>query len=124
MLGKYMCTDRLRPKALSPTILSQWASDNAMCQGRPAKTAWGSDMGEVYWQSGDLLTGSCHYDHVFHEHLLGTSCVLGSGVTKTNTALGRCSVWLGGQTGKQLNNRIGMITEALMRNLKNSTEEV
>lgn len=92
-----------------------------MSQRRLAENAWGSvAWEEVNWPTGDLLTGSCHYNHVFHEHLLGTSCVPGTGDTKTNRPFGRCSVWLGGQTSKQLNNRIGLIIVACKQNLKDT----
>lgn len=76
------------------------------------------------WQLRDLLTGSCCYSHLFHEHFLGISCVSGTRDSKRNRAFGRHSVRLGGQTCKQLNNRIGIIIEACVRDLRNTEEEL
>lgn len=55
---------------------------------------------------------------------MGTSCVPGFKETKTNIVFGRCSIWLQAQMYKPLNNRMGIIIEAGMGNLKNTEEEV
>ena len=79
---------RLRSKALSPQhpptvdIRQHQSSGEAGqdCQGQ----VW---CGKV---SAVILTGSGLSNHIFHEHLLDTSCLPDTGDTVTNRAFGRC----------------------------------